>query len=88
MKIETFEFTPMEFTDNLNQLKDILIEELETEGMLDKNCNVQDLKDRCLVLLCRKGWFGRAWDRFLSKNPSAITIRVVFFETPHCPLCW
>lgn len=78
MKIETFSFSDIELVGFANQVKDVLLEYLQYDGVIPA---AKPLCETYAVLVVRKGWFGTLMEKLLKLDKSDFAqIRIVKIE--------
>jgi len=60
----------------VNQAKEVLMEALVAEEKIDEKCASEVIKHYAIVI-CRKGWFGRVFDKVRGMKEDNLSILVV-----------
>lgn len=64
--MKAYTMTAAALTENGNQLKEVFLSAMVTEGKLTQE-QADDMNDYCLIV-SEKGFFGRFWDKILWKK--------------------
>ncbi len=60
---KVYMYGPAELTETANQVKEILLETLEREGLLAEGTDAQTIAATYAVICYTPGWFGKVWEK-------------------------
>lgn len=81
MNIKTYELTAGGLMKTSNQVKEILLDSLERDGLLKESA--EWIAQRYTIVVTEKGWLGKAFDALLgNKDESGLFICTLKAVTP------
>ena len=71
-----YTFTESDLTEICNQAKEILVESMAVNGFItDDQCD--EINQTYAIVVKRKGWFGKMWDKLHGADENSVQIAVV-----------